>query len=1161
MKKKSIGNTVVMILTVLIALTLQSFVNIDTKLVTLHVKNASVEQILWKLHELTKIEFVYSDPDLAPYGNISVNVTNTPLKKVLDQIFKETDLNYEVRNDVVVISKRSGIVKSGQQSAGKERKFTVSGIITDQNGEPLPGVSVFMKDATTGVVYADMDGKYSIDVEDPANAWLTFSFVGMKPQDIRVGGKARMNVVMENEAELLDEVMVVAYGTAKKGTFTGSAAVVSSNTLKDRPVTEVSQMLTGTTAGVQVGTSNGQPGSAPTIRIRGLGSFNASNSPLIVLDGMPYDNAFSSINPNDIESITILKDASSAALYGARAANGVLLVNTKKGVAGKMNIGVRYNLGLTTRQSKDYKTMGLTDYMETYWEANRNSWLYSGMSPEEANVKAGPSLIAGMSYNAFNMRPEEVFSLDGKLNPNAKLLWEDDLDWVKAVERVGIRHEASVNISGATDKSDYYASVGYTKDDGYIIGSTFKRYTAKTNVNSSLTKWFKTGINLTAALTEAGGNQNESSGNNSNPFRFTRNVGNIYPIHLHHPDTGEYILNANGEKMYDFGLGYTTPDGVVVPKRDFVSGNNPAIELQNIYDGYTRNTINAKIYGEITFLKNFRFSATGGVAANAYNGYSGSYVYAEKKNSGTSTKSSSTTTTWTFNQILTYTKDIGKHHIDLMAGHESYDYKYTYFSSSMKTQIQTGSNFEFRNFAEVNGMPTSYINTYAVEGYLSRANYDYNNTYFLSASYRRDASSRFYKDARWGNFWSVGGGWRIEQEKFMRNIHWINLLKLRASYGVVGNDDLNSYYPWQAVYTTNHNGVEPGYVQSSLGNRNLSWEISKNLDIALEFTLFKSRLNGTVEYFNRRSSNLLFAINLPLSSGVDSQDVNAGAMYNKGVEITLDGSICKTKEFTWSLNANATFLKNRITELPMEPYISNIYKIEPGHSRYDLWLRQWYGVNPETGYNLFVADIDNPKYVWGKDELIEIDGVKYTETIEHAKYDWYGSTIPKVTGGFGTSLQYKNWSLSINCYYQLGGKFYDSTYRSFMEPGSASLSYSKLHSDLKDRWRQPGDITSVPKVSLGTDATNISAGASTRWITSSNMLEVTNINLSYDLPKSVTHALNITNCKLYFAANNPFLISKRRGMFPRRNMFSGYDGNSDIYLPSRTFSFGINLSF
>lgn len=1119
--------------------------------IKLNVTGKPLKEVLSMITEQTGYKFVYSDTFTEINDIVTINYQGNDIKELLDKL-SGNKIIYKIEGKNIALSPIS--LKNAEVE-----KSTVSGSIVDDKGEPIPGVTVH--NTTTGqYTSSDFNGNYEIAAQKGNT--LVFTSIGMTTAQFVIDRLSNQNLVMHPETTSLDAIMVVAYGTAKKSTFTGSAASVNQEKFDSRPVTDVTQALSGTTAGVQVGTANGQPGSSPSIRIRGLGSFNASSSPLIVLDGMPYDNAMSSINPSDIESMTILKDASSAALYGARAANGVILITTKKGHEGKMTVDVRYNIGFTSRQTEDYKTLGMDDYMQMYWESTRNNLMYGGATREEANQKAGSALLAGMSYNAYNMGADQLFDPStGKINPNAQVKWADDLDWRSAIERVGIRHDGGVLISGATGKSDYYSSVGYTNDQGYIIGSSLSRYSAKANVNSKITKWLKVGTNLSAAITDSEGNQNESSGNNSNPFRFLRYVGNIYPIHLHNPETGEYLYDADGNKLYDFGLGYTSSKGVVVPGRDYVAGNNPAIELQNIYDGYRRETINAKVLAEISFLKYFTFNATAGVGANAYRGWSGSYVYPEKGNAGTSTKSSSNTTTWTINQLLTYAQDFGNHHVDAMIGHESYDYEYNYLTSSMKGQIFIGSNFEFKNFSEVNGTPNSYTNKYTVEGYLSRVNYDYNDKYFASASFRRDGSSRFYKDVRWGNFWSVGGGWRIDREEFMKAVDFIDMLKLRASYGVVGNDDLDSYYPWRATYTPYPNGTEPGYLQSSLGNQNLSWEVSHNLDAAIEFSALKGAVVGTVEFFNRQSSNLLFEVPQPISSGVESQSINAGTMYNRGVEFTFDVNVFNTNDFRWNITGNVTYLKNKLTSLPLEAYTSSVYKIEEGHPRYEFWLRQWKGVNPATGYNLFEADVDNADYVWGENELIDYNGVMCTETIEHAKYDWSGVAIPKFTGGFGSVISYKNWTLSFNLYYQLGGKYYDSTYASLMSVGTSSLSYSKLHEDLLGRWQSEGDVTNIAKLSNGNDSKNINAGTSTRWLVSSNMLELSNVNLTYTLPKKVISPLKIDGAKIYFSADNALLFTARRGMFPRRNFFSGYDGNADIYLPSRTFSFGVKVNF
>ncbi|MCO6496786.1 MAG: SusC/RagA family TonB-linked outer membrane protein [Chitinophagaceae bacterium] len=1026
-------------------------------------------------------------------------------------------------------------------------------VVSSEDNRPLASASVSVK-GTPQTVTTDAEGNYSLS-NVPGNATLIFTSVGFHDFEVAVNNRSQIDVKLTLEAKTLDEVMVVAFGTAKKETYTGSAAVIGEDNFNLRPLTEVGQALTGTTPGLQVGTSNGMPGSEPTIRIRGLGSFNAGNDPLIVLDGMPYDNSLTSINPNDIESITVLKDASSAALYGARAANGVLLINTKKGKAGASKVTAKYNIGFVSRQNSDFERLGERDYMELYWETQRNAFLFGGMSEAQANATAGTALMSGMGYNPYLMDPTQLFDNNGKLNPSAVNHWADDVDWYGAMTRTGKRQDADISISGGNDKSDYYTSIGYLNQEGYVVGSKYQRITGKVNASTKVKKWLKTGVNFNMAHANADGQQNESSGNNSNPFRTMRYMGPIFPIHLHNPITGEYILDENGNKIPDFGSGWTAPDGSFdISGRDAFPATNHPYESKHVYNGFIRQTINLKAYSDINFRPELKLTINGGLGSNMYRSWNGGYVYEQKGNAGSSSKNTSNTTTWTFQQLLNYNKKFGLHNIDVLAGHESYQYEYHYMSTSMKTQSVQGDNFEYANFTEINALPNSYTNNYRVEGYLSRVSYDYDRKYYASASFRKDGSSRFYKDVRWGNFWSVGAGWSIDKENFMNNVHFVNSLRLRTSYGEVGNDDLPGYYPWRATYTPADNG-EPGYVQSSLGNRQLTWETSKNFDVATEFSLFANRLTGTIEYFHRVSSNLLFSVPQPISSGIGTVDVNAGSMYNKGVEIALDGEAYRNKDFRVRLNVNATFLKNKITDLPLDPYVSSVYKIEPGHSRYEFYVRQWAGVNPDNGYNLYVADKEN--FTFNPGELINVKGVDYTENINKSAYDYSGSAMPVVNGGFGANVGWKDFNLKFNFYYQLGGKFYDAGYSSLM---TGSLLYFSQHKDLLKRWRKPGDQTNIARVTSGADRTNIEAASSSRWLVTSNMIELTNVNLSYRLPRKFIQDKGISDAVVYFAADNMFMKSARKGLYPRRNFSSGYLANTDVYAPSMVVSFGLSVT-
>ncbi len=1121
---------------------------------TLSKKNITLKEVFSEIKKQTDFTVFYSTNRVDDEHLINANFHGIDLKQAMKEILSGLPLTYVIKENTIVIKETQAPATNRVQTQSvAPQQQTVRGQVRDSQGNVLDGVSVTVKGSRTSVI-TGTDGSFSINAL-PSDV-LVFTYVGMAAQETTVGNRTVINMTLQQDVSDIDEVVVVAFGTARKSTYTGSAAVIGEETFTNRPITEISQALTGSVPGVQVGTSNGQPGSEPTLRIRGIGSFNAGNAPLIILDGMPYDNAFSSINPNDVESVTVLKDASSAALYGARGANGVLLVTTKKGRAGKPMVSVKYNHGLTSRQSSDYERLNDKDYMELYWEAHRNTFVLNGRSVEEANALAGSALLAGLSYNPYLMDASELFTSDGRLNPNARNMWADDTDWYDAITQVGKRHDANLAISGGNDRTDYYTSLGYMNEEGFIIGSAFNRLSAKSNINSQVTPWLKMGANINVAQSGAEGQQTETSGAISNPFRATRFLGNLFPIHLHDPATGAYILDENGQKIPDFGNGWTSEDGsIVISGRDAFANSNHPYEVHNINNGYLRQTINLKGFMDATLAKDLVLTVNGGLGSNMYRSWSGGYVYEQKGNAGTSSKNISNTTTWTFQQLLNYNKDFGKHHFSALLGHESYQYGYHYMSTSMKTQSIFGNNFEYANFTEINALPNSYTHNYRVEGYLSRLSYDYDGKYFASGSYRRDGSSRFYKDVRWGDFWSVGAGWALERENFLSDVAFVNMLKLRASYGVVGNDDLSGYYPWRATYTPSDNG-EPGYIQAGLGNQTLTWETSKNFDVATEFRLFNNRLEGTVEYFHRVSSNLLFSVPKPISSGVSNVDVNAGSMYNKGVEISLDGEVLRAGDFRLRLNAHSTYLQNRITNLPLDPYPTSVYKIEEGHSRYDFWLRQWYGVNPDNGYNLFKADLE--QFEFAEAELKEIDGVMYTENVEKSAYDYSGSAIPPLSGGFGANVGWKNFNLKFNFYYQLGGKFYDNTYSSFM---TGSLSYGAQHQDLVNRWRQPGDITDIARVTTGTDRVNIEASSSTRWLVSSDMLELTNINLSYQVPKRFLQNANIADATIYFSADNVLLLTERKGLYPRRSFYSGYIGNSDVYPPSAIMSFGLSFTF
>ncbi len=1029
-----------------------------------------------------------------------------------------------------------------------DRKVTsIKGkVITVDDGLPVIGASILIEGTKIGTV-TDVDGNFYI-ANIPVDAKrIKVSYLGLKSQNVAV--QPELLVKMVNDDAQLDEVMVVAYGTAKKSTFTGSASVIKTDKLDDRPVTEVSSALLGSAPGISVSSSSGMPGTSSTIRIRGVGSFSASSSPLIVLDGIPYEGSLSNLNPTDIASMSVLKDAASTALYGARAANGVIVISTKKGKSGKAQVNFKFNQGVTMRQSSDYEKLGVDQYCEIYWENLRNRYLKDGMSSASAAESASANLMDVLEYNPFtNVDKSSVVGVDGKFNTAAQMAWGDDTDWEDAIQRAGHRTDASVSVTGGNDKNDYYFSLGAISEDGYIIGSSLKRYTFKTNVNSQVTSWLKLGMITGGNISAVDGQQNTTRNNLSNPFLFTRYVSPLYPIHMHDATTGNLIYDNNGDALYDFGVGYNK-DGMSVPNRSYCSTVNPVIELAERKDGYTRKMFDVKGYAEVSFLKYFTFTLNGSVNSSAYLGSSSSKKYEEKGNVGTATRTNSFTTTTNFNELLDYKRKFGSHHLDVLIGHENYRYEYNYLTASMKGEIMSG-NSELGNYTELNSTPLSYTTKYRTEGYFMRTNYDYDDLYYVSLSFRRDGSSRFYKESRWGNFGSVGAGWSISRSLFA-DTRWLDNLKLRLSYGEVGNDNVGGYFPWVASYAPSNNATEAGYVQSSMGNKDLKWEVSRNFDVAVEFG-FCNRLSGTLEFFTRKSSNLLFEIPLSPSTGFDSQDRNSGSMKNYGVEFQASLKILDASKWKWGIDFNGTYLKNKITSLPVDPFIdSNVFRIEEGYSRYEFYLKDWRGVDPATG-NCIYASIEGAK------NIVTVDGEEYTTSLSEAAYCYGGSGLPSFTGGFSTSLSYGNLSLTATLYYQLGGKAYDTAYSNLMTPNQRS--YNNLSVDILKRWQKAGDITKVPRLSDGSDATDLIGENSTRWLVSSDMLELANVVLSYQLPKSFLRSFGISSLRVYASGENLLQITKRKGLFPRQNT-SGYTNNGDTFAPARVFTAGVNLSF
>ncbi|WP_353150328.1 SusC/RagA family TonB-linked outer membrane protein [Chryseobacterium sp.] len=947
----------------------------------------------------------------------------------------------------------------------------------------------------------------------------------------------------------IDEIVVVAYGSQKKETMVGSNTEVKAKQFADRPITSIGQALDGASAGVKVSTGTGQPGSSPSIQIRGIGSYGITTSPLYVVDGTVYTGSLAAINPNDIASFNILKDAASTSLYGSAAANGVVLITTKSGRKGKDSFNFSMSTGAVGRSIPEYDRVNAHQYYPLIWESIRNGRMTSvpGTSVADANAYATAQLISGvLKTNVFNV-PDNQLVVNGVLNPDAKLKYTD-LDWQKPLMNTGFRQNYELNYSGGSNTTTYFSSVGYTNETGYLIKSDFERFTARLKVDSQVKSWLKLGTSI-SGVSSNGNNSVEGVDSNSsyiNPYRWTRTMGPIYSPYAHDPTTFATLYDNAGNVIYDAGSGRGA---------DAAAGRNVIQETLLNKDLSKNYYIISRAYAEIKLDPYLTLSTNVGydIRNNRRSTY-GNKIIGDAAPGGSAEKYSFTEQTFTWNQLLNYKRKFGNHNFEFLLGHENYKFTYEYLYGYKKGQI-VDDNDELVNFVTPSSL-TSRSDNYRKEGVFSRLNYDYKSKYLLSGSIRWDGSSRFSKDVRWDSFWSLGAGWRLKGEDFLNDSNLVSELKLRASYGEVGNDRTDSYYMYKSTYTLGYNNAqEPGILFGFLADPTITWEANKQTDFGIDFGFLNNRISGSVEYYNRVTEDLIFPVPVPVSSGVPDNTIsrNVGTMYNRGFEFSISADIIRNQNFSWNINANASTLKNQVTELSngITEIINGTKKISVGHSVYDYWLRQWYGVDSSDGSPLFLV-ADSYANTTAAD-IRTVNGTKVTTNFNKAKYDYSGTAIPDLFGSFGTSITYKQWSLSAMFTYQLGGKTYDSNYAALMS------SYSQggaLSTDILDRWTTPGQITDVPALNSSTYTS--SNAASSRWLVSSDFITFRQATLSYSFSPETLSQIGVSGLKILVSGENLWSKTARKGLEPAQ-AFNGTTSNR--YTPARVVTIGFNVSF
>ena len=1064
---------------------------------------------------------------------------------------------------------------------------TYHGTILDQaDGEPLIGATIMPIGGGQGAA-ADYDGSFTITV--PANVTKAkISYVGYTTKEVTLQDNA--TYYLSSDAKTLDDVVVVAYGTASKESLTGSIAVVGSKDIEDRPVTTVTQALEGNAPGVQVNGSTGTPGSAPSIRIRGFNSINGDNAPLYVVDGIPFEGSLADLNPADIESMSVLKDAASCALYGNRGANGVILITTKKAKkAGNVDVTVSIRQGAYTRGLPFYDRLDASDWMQVQFDAQVNGYAWANswdgrQDPVKARETAlsiyRGNFINNYAYNnIFGVPNNELFDEEGRFVGGNPLPGYTDLNWWKAVSRSGYRSEYNINAAAATEKFNLFASVSYMKENGYMLGTDFERFTGRINANFQPVEYFKFGVNLNAnqQQSELGNVDSSNLDGINNPFT-AMYFAPIYPYYQHNED-GSIMYGEDGQPLWN-------------TSGDYLQATNVAWELRLNKNDYNRTALDGTIYGTAVIPYGFELTFRGQLVRSKAN-YSEylNNVVGSQAGSGMISNAYTDYRSHTFMQTLTWTHDYGLNHIDVLLDHENYE-TFSKQATIMKMDQILEDDTMLDNFSTLMYGVES-LGRVRAESYLGRVRYDYNQQYFGEFSIRRDGSSKFAPNHRWGTFWSLGASWIISREKFMQNVDWINYLKLRTAYGSVGNDASAPTYSYYSVYDWTTYGGAAGAYPYSLGVNDLKWESTKTFDIAVEGSLFNDRFNFSIGYFNKRNADLLFAYVLPLSYGLSANGSNSsiwqniGEMENQGVELQFGVDIIRNSDFYWNFKVDATFLKNTIKKLPNGEDLpsQNLYI---GKSLYQMLNLTWAGVDQWSGQSMYeispngwefmsyktseekqqafqtYVDAARDEAATGYSRFMEVDGKYYTSNPGLATNQLQGTALPTVYGSFGTALSWKGINFGLLFTYSLGGKTYDSNYQQLLSIGTSAAGAS--HKDLLKSWTAaPEGVTKDnsyidPKgfPQLNSERNSYNNAGSSRFIISSNYLCLKNINISYDLPMKWVTALKLKGINVGFTCDDLFLVTRRKGMNPTYG-FAG--GQGQYYVPSRVFTFQLNVKF
>jgi TonB-linked SusC/RagA family outer membrane protein len=1015
---------------------------------------------------------------------------------------------------------------------------TVSGNVTDQSGLPLIGVNIVVRGTANGT-QTDFDGNYTLQVNE--GDVLSFSYVGLKTAEVTVGTSNTINLIMEEDAQSLDEVVVVAYGTQTKEALVGSVVALSAGDIGNQQVTSPLRALQGAVPGVSLITSGGQPGNNPEIRIRGFSSVNAEQGPLIILDGAQYNGNINAISQDQIESLTVLKDASSTSLYGSRGANGVVVITTKKGTLNSgAKVTFRTQYGLSNPAVGLHDLVGTEDIMKLSWQAIRNNNLYAlGQSPADAALNATNSLIPSFGYNPYNVA--NPIDIDGNLVSGASLLWETD--WEEELIRRNVsRTNHTLSVSGGGEKSTYFFSLDYLNDEGPVLTSDFERISTRLNLSTQVNDWLKVGGNL--SFSRSSSNQpDQDSGSTVQTNFWIYGVSSVYPIYAR-DEFGNLVFDSGGDIFFDAGNGNGGRIGqpLNANRSNVNGGENILASILLGSEKRIRTNFIGNGFAEVKFLKDFTFKSTFSFENYVFDSHSfdDDEIGIASGVDGRVSKDRDVTTTLNAIQALNYKKTFGNHNISIDAITEAYTLTLDTFRASA-TGLLPGQE-EIGNAANPETSGGIRISR-RINGYLGRAAYNYNNKYFVEGSFRTDGSSQFGEDFRWGDFFSVGGSWIVSKEKFMENIGAIDYLKLRASYGELGNNGGIGSFPYQFTFVSaNASNIVLGSNEGNptllspvvLPDPTLKWETTASTNFGVDFNIFNGKFRGSVDYYEKESIDLLLEVPAANSTGITDIFTNFGALKNFGWEFALNSQVFDNSDFSWDLGVNFSLDKNEWTKLPQEQVITGTKIWKEGSSLFDFYMREWAGVDPATGDALWYIDVtDANGNVTGRDVTNVYD--------QATQYETGKSSLPDIQGGISSNLRYKQFDLNVLFNFSKGAYLYDTDYSGLISPFQ-NLG-TGVHPDNFLAWQQPGDITNFPRL---TTQNNNFTSRSTRFLFENDYLRLKSLTIGYNLSKEVLDRIGLSSFRIYLQGDNLITWQSHKGIDPEQAFNGLTSGRSPL---------------